>query len=295
MMKLKNILAENMLRFGVKNLTEANKRNILLEQKLYTGEVGGKYKINPPEEEGPDWEAANPAFQWSTRRGTSILGPQWSDLMDDEEGFIAKSPLAKAWKKRNPTYDQWRMSSSNGTGQRWVDCARAMGHFEFQQIKKDHDNNAKYKQNTLTDPDKNYYGYAQKIYSEIDKGLGGEMLGMADDEDKVVAAIRSISTIAGRNAGFQVYGNLLKLVKTSTVLKAKYRRNYNLVSHFIAQNGIGVDTAKDASGGVATSDSKTRTNTFFGGPQANDPYMDIMKKVLGFYNPEEAKDYNWKE
>jgi hypothetical protein len=293
---MKNLLSENMLRFGTKNLTEANKRNILLEQKMYTGEPGGKYKLNPPSAENPYDANSSGGNHWKHNvRPEELGGPGWKHLMDDEEGFLAKSPTAIAWKKRNPTYEAWRSSANNGSGQQWVDSGLARATFELQLLRKDRDNNQKYKENTLANPDKNYYGYAQKIYSEIDKGLGGEMLGMADDEDKVVAAIRSISTIAGRDAGFQVYANLLKLVKTSAVLKAKYRSNYNLVSNFIAKNGIGVNTAKDASGGVATSDSKTRTNTFFGGPQANDPYMDIMKKVLGFYNPEEAKDHNWKE
>jgi len=141
--------------------------------------------------------------------------------------------------------------------------------------------------------DKNFYGYAQKVYNEIDKGLGGKMFGMADDEDKVLAAVKSIDTIAGKENGAQVYANLLQLVKKSPVLKAKYGRNYNLVATFISYNGIAVSTGK-----AAGRSTPTRTNPIFGkrgGPQANDPYIDKMKAILGKYNSTESDDYSWYE
>jgi len=141
--------------------------------------------------------------------------------------------------------------------------------------------------------DKNFYGYAQKVYNEIDKGLGGKMLGMADDEDRVVAAVKSIDTIAGKENGAQVYANLLQLVKKSPVLKAKYSRNYNLVATFISYNGIAVST-----GLAAGRSTPTRQNPLFGkigGPQANDPYIDKMKAILGKYNSTESDDESWYE
>ena len=138
--------------------------------------------------------------------------------------------------------------------------------------------------------DKNFYGYAQKVYSEIDKGLGGKMLGMADDEDKVLAAVKSIDTIAGKENGAQVYANLLQLVMKSSVLKAKYGRNYNLVATFISYNGIAVSTGK-----AAGRSTPSRTNPFWGDEQANDPYIKQMKAILGKYNIDEASDYSWYE
>jgi len=141
--------------------------------------------------------------------------------------------------------------------------------------------------------DKNFYGYAQKVYNEIDKGLGGKMLGMADDEDRVLAAVKSIDTIAGKENGAQVYANLLQLVKKSPVLKAKYGRNYNLVATFISYNGIAVSTGK-----AAGRSTPTRTNPMFGpkgGDQANDPYIRQMKAILGKYNSTESDDYSWYE
>ncbi len=141
---------------------------------------------------------------------------------------------------------------------------------------------------TPVKPDKRFYGYAQKVYSEIDKGLGGKMLGMADDEDRVLAAVRSIDTIAGKENGAQVYANLLQLVKKSAVLKAKYGRNYNNVATFISYNGIAVQTGQKVGRSYPT-----RTRTIFGGPQWNDPWIKPMQYIMGKYNSEEAEDGNW--
>ena len=138
--------------------------------------------------------------------------------------------------------------------------------------------------------DKKFYGYAQKVYSEIDKGLGGKMLGMADDEDRVLEAVKSIDTIAGKENGAQVYANLLQLVKKSSVLKAKYGRNYNLVATFISYNGIAVTTGK-----AVGRSTPTRTKPLWGDEQANDPWIKQMKAILGKYNTNEATDDNWYE
>ena len=278
MINLKQLLAENMLRFGVKNLTESNKRNILFEASggTYTGEAGGKYKVNPPSAGGPDWSGSYPEG-WTGGRGAEILGSQWSNTMDDEEGFIAKSPSAQAWKKRNPTYDQWRLSPTNGTGQQWDDAGLAMAEFEFQQLKKDHDNNVKWREKQLKTPDPAYAGIASKIVGMIMKALGG-----ADDEQGILTALQMIR----KNGGLPVYGNMLQLVKTSPNVKKQFKRNFNTVSDMIYNGGVqapGYDTSQ-ASG---TSHPLSGLGLGITDEEWTRKYAAILK----YYNPEEG-DFN---
>ena len=279
-MKLKNILAENMLRFGVKNLTESNKRNILLEASggTYTGEPGGKYKLNPASSSGPNWDSSQARGNWTRYRQSEIItDPGYDDLMDNEEAFIAKSPSAQAWKKRNPTYEKWRLSPSNGMGQQFVDSGYAMANFEFQQLQKDHDNNIKYRETQLKTPDPAYAGIASKIVGMIMKALGG-----ADDEQGILTALQMIR----KNGGLPVYGNMLQLVKTSPNVKKQFKRNFNTVSDMIYNGGVqapGYDKDQAA--------QRSHILSGLGLGITDEEWTRKYAAILTYYNPAEG-DFN---
>lgn len=279
-MKLKNILAENMLRFGVKNLTESNKRNILLEASggTYTGEPGGQYKLNPASSSGPNWDSSVTRGNWTRFRQSEIITePGYDDLMDNEEAFIAKSPSAQAWKKRNPTYEKWRLSPSNGMGQQFVDSGYAMANFEFQLLQKDHNNNIKYRETQLKTPDPAYAGIASKIVGMIMKALGG-----ADDEQGILTALQMIR----KNGGLPVYGNMLQLVKTSPNVKKQFKRNFNTVSDMIYNGGVqapGYDKDQAA--------QRSHILSGLGLGITDEEWTRKYAAILTYYNPAEG-DFN---
>ena len=259
-MNLKNILAENMLRFGLKNLTEANKRNILLEQKPFTGYVGGKYKLDPPSKVSPE--------EFSLPSG-------WTMYRNDELEKIYKSletPVAIAWLKRNPTFTNWL--SNNPDNKQYNDGFYARALFELSMLERDKQNNEKWREKQLTTPDPAYAGIASKIVGMIMKALGG-----ADDEQGILTALQMIR----KNGGLPVYGNMLQLVKTSPNVKKQFKRNFNTVTDMIYNGGVqapGYD--KDQAAG------RSHPLSGLGLGITDEEWTRKYAAILKYYNPDEG-------
>ena len=275
MIKLKSILAENMLRFGTKNLTESNKKNILLEQKLYTGEPSGTYKLNPPSKERPWWEADynGGAETWYSSdtggRAFELGGPTYKSGMPAEaEAALLKNPAGLAWSKRNPGYINWLNTQSQ------EDRFEARGEYEFNLLKKDYDINVKWRDKQLKTPDPAYAGIASKIVGMIMKALGG-----ADDEQGILTALQMIR----KNGGLPVYGNMLQLVKTSPNVKNQFKRNFNTVTDMIYNGGVqapGYD--KDQAAG------RSHPLSGLGLGITDQEWTRKYAAILSYYNPKEG-------
>ena len=123
-------------------------------------------------------------------------------------------------------------------------------------------------------PDPNYLGYAKKIAGQLMTALGG-----ADDEDGVLAALKSIKTYGGQ----PVYDNLLQLVKTSPKIKSQFGKNFKLVSSMIADGGI---SQMDLGYDDATS-SPVKNPLQGKGLGIDRDYIIKFEEILQQYNPNE--------
>jgi hypothetical protein len=127
------------------------------------------------------------------------------------------------------------------------------------------------KLNESTDP--KYKGYAQKIVGMLMSALGG-----ADDEQKVLDALKLIPEYGGQ----PVYDNIIEIIKTSPNVKSQFGRNFNLVCKMITTGGI-AEPGYDMDQAAPTSNPLKGLGLGITDEEWTGRYYNILIK----YNPEE--------
>jgi hypothetical protein len=128
-----------------------------------------------------------------------------------------------------------------------------------------------------------YLGAAQAVVGKLIAAFGM----VNDDEAGVLAALQIIPAKGGK----PVYDEVIKLIKTSPNVKAKFGKNFSLVSTLIKEAGIS-NPGYDKSQASPTHNPLRGTSAML----ADEDWTPKYEAILTKYNPEETdftEDSHW--